>query len=211
MADQPSPPSPALSVAEGLVTQVSDEAVIDRCLQGDLECFSILVDRYREAIYGFVRHLIGDPEEACDLAQEAFVRAYDALPRFRPGAKFSSWLYTIAANLCRSWLRKQKHRPLSLEELSPEGEPIGPEGSQLEVASPEEIHAQREFRRRVLQAVNQLPTKYRLVVILRHLNDLSYQEMAEVLNLPVTTVEHRLRTAREMLRGKLRRELEGWL
>lgn len=187
--------------------QTSDESVVERCQRGDVDSFSVLVDRYRDSIYGYAYHLTGDSEEARDLAQEALVRAYLALPRFRPGAKFSSWLYTIATNLCKSWLRKQRYRPVSLEEAFPENEAEGP----ADLAdSPAAVHDRQEFKKRVLRAVNDLPTKYRVVVVLRHLNDLSYKEIAEILKLPVSTVEHRLRTARELLKPKLRRALEGW-
>jgi len=188
----------------------SDEAVIQRCLQGDSESFSVLVDRYRDQLYGYAYHVVGDAEEARDLAQETFVRAYSALPRFRPGAQFSSWLYTIASNLCKSWLRKKKHAPVSMEEVfSGRHEPALAEPTD-ETASPEVAYSREEFQRIVLAAVNTLPTKYRLVVVLRHLNDLSYQDIAAILKLPVTTVEHRLRTAREMLKPRLKQDLEGW-
>lgn len=189
------------------VPPTSDESVVERCQRGDVDSFSVLVERYRDSIYGYAYHFTGDSEEARDLAQEALVRAYVALPRFRPGAKFSSWLYTIAANLCKSWLRKQKYRPMSLEEALLAD---GMEEVADAAASPETIYDRREFKKRVLRAVNDLPTKYRMVVVLRHLNDLSYKEIADVLKLPVSTVEHRLRTARELLKPKLQRALEGW-
>ncbi|MCC7490783.1 MAG: sigma-70 family RNA polymerase sigma factor [Fimbriimonadaceae bacterium] len=184
----------------GRLSQATDEAVVELCLAQGTEHFAELVDRYREPIYGLALHLTGDAEEARDLAQQSFLQAYCALPRFRPGHKFSSWLYTIAANLCRSWLRKQRHRPASIERdfADPEVLPAA-----ATVTSPERAHTREELRRQVLAAVNSLPTKYRVVVVLRHLNDLSYKQIADILNLPTTTVEHRLRTAREMLRERL--------
>jgi RNA polymerase sigma-70 factor (ECF subfamily) len=180
--------------------QVSDEAVVALCL-ADGEQFAVLVDRYRDPLYGLAFHLTGDAEEARDLAQQSFVKAFCALSRFRPGAKFSSWLYTIAVNLCRSWLRKQKHRPLSIEGTFPDPDALP--SSAAVVASPAALHTREEMRREVLAAVNELPTKYRVVVVLRHLNDLSYKQIGEILTLPASTVEHRLRTAREMLRQRL--------
>lgn len=185
---------------------ISDEAVVERCLDGGVDAFAELVRRYREPIYGLALHLTGDVEEARDLAQQSFVRAWCALPRFRRGARFSSWLYTIAVNLCRSWLRKQKHRPVSIEGTFPDAELITSDDAVT--AAPQVICDRAELRRRVLAAVNDLPTKYRVVVVLRHLNDLSYKQIAELLKLPVSTVEHRLRTAREMLRRRLGPELD---
>ncbi len=183
---------------------VSDEAVVEMCLSQGSEHFAELVSRYREPLYGMALHLTGDAEEARDLAQQSFVKAFCALGGFRAGYKFSTWLYTIAVNLCRSWLRKQKHRPVSIEAFAdPEQLP----SASAVVESPAEQHSREELRRLVLSAVNDLPTKYRVVVILKHLNDLSYKEIADILKLPPSTVEHRLRTAREMLRQRLGREL----
>jgi RNA polymerase sigma-70 factor (ECF subfamily) len=183
---------------------VSDEGVVALSL-ADGEHFAELVDRYREPLYGLAFHLTGDAEEARDLAQQSFVKAFCALSRFRPGAKFSSWLYTIAVNLCRSWLRAQKNRPVSIEGF-PDPETL-PSAAAV-VASPAELHSREELRREVLNAVNDLPTKYRVVVVLRHLNDLSYRQIGEILKLPASTVEHRLRTAREMLRERLGPDLD---
>lgn len=183
------------------LSQASDEAVVALCLAEGGEHFAELVNRYRDPIYSLALHLTGDPEEARDLAQQSFVKAFCALARFRPGYKFSSWLYTIAANLCRSYLRKQKHRPLSIETSFTDPEALPSAAAVTE--SPADVHGRDELRRLVLSAVNGLPTKYRVVVVLRHLNDLSYKEIGEILKLPPTTVEHRLRTAREMLRQRL--------
>lgn len=180
--------------------QATDEAVVALCL-ADGEHFAELVDRYRDPIYGLAFNVTGDVDEARDLAQQSFIKAFCALPRFRAGAKFSSWLYTIAVNLCRSWLRAQKHRPVSIEGSFPDPDAL-PSAAAV-VASPAEAHSREELRRSVLQAVNDLPTKYRVVVVLRHLNDLSYKQIGEILKLPASTVEHRLRTAREMLRQRL--------
>ena len=190
--------------AAGGVQAVSDETVVALC-RTDAEQFAELVNRYREPVYGFALHITGDPEEARDLAQQSFIKAFSALSRFRPGAKFSSWLYTIAANLCRSWLRSQKHRPVSIEGTFPDPETLP--SAEAIVESPAELHGREELRREVLKAVNDLPTKYRVVVVLRHLNDLSYKQIAEILSLPASTVEHRLRTAREMLRQRLGHDL----
>lgn len=177
-----------------------DEPIIARCLAGEAEAFSVLVDRYRGPIYSFAYRMIGDAEEANDLAQETFVRAYRALKRFSTDRKFLPWLFTIAANLCKSWLRRAPHQPLPLEEIA--DCPEAAEGS-----SPEHEAASRLYRQQVRQAIHSLPTRYRVIIILRHLRDMSYEEISETLQLPVSTVEHRLRTAREMLREALEEEV----
>ena len=178
----------------------ADADAIARCIAGDVEAFSALVERYRGAVYSFAYHLTDDAEEANDLAQETFVRAYRALPRFRMDAKFLPWLLAICANLCKSWLRGSARRPVLLDD---EMMQTGSLRSQDDGQSPTELLAARARRREVREAIRSLPTPYRLVVILRHLRDMSYYDIAAALNLPVTTVEHRLRTAREMLRKKL--------
>lgn len=173
-----------------------DQEAIARCRGGEVEAFSILVDRYRNAIYSFAYRMTGDAEEANDIAQETFVRAYRALPRFRDGSPFLPWLFTIAANLCRSWLRAWRRRPMLIAEVMDRPE----EGDGNRSA---QALAEDERRREVREAVRSLPTKYRIVLILRHLRDMSYEEIGAILGLPISTVEHRLRTARELLRQRL--------
>ncbi len=154
---------------------------------------------YSRAAYSLAFHLTGDAEEANDSAQETFVRAYRALPRFRTDAKFLPWLFAICANLCKSWLRGSARRPMLMDDANAQTDSL----HYHDELSPDELLAARARRREVREAIRSLPTPYRLVVILRHLRDMSYYDIAAALNLPVTTVEHRLRTAREMLRKKL--------
>jgi RNA polymerase sigma-70 factor (ECF subfamily) len=178
----------------------AEAALIRECLAGNAEAYAELVNRHRDGIYSFVRHMVGHEADAQDLAQEAFVRAYGAMDRFRPGAPFEPWLYAIAANLCRSHLRRARRRPFSLEVLGESGDPPAPDGD------PSAVVEEREERCRLFAAIQALAVDQRLVIVLRHLRGRSYQEIAAILRLPVSTVEHRLRAARKQLRKKLAEE-----
>jgi RNA polymerase sigma-70 factor (ECF subfamily) len=176
----------------------ADAALIQDCRSGNGEAYTELVARYRDGVYSFVRHVVGNEADAQDLAQEAFVRAYAALDRFRPGSPFEPWLYTIAANLCRSHLRRARWRPLSLDWGDAK------ESLPAPVTDDPALHAERRDEdARVHAAIRSLPADQRMVLVLRHLKGCSYQEISEILGLPVSTVEHRLRAARKVLRDRL--------
>jgi RNA polymerase sigma-70 factor (ECF subfamily) len=153
--------------------------------------------RHRDGVYSFARHVVGNDADAQDLAQETFVRAYIALGRFREGSRFEPWLYTIAANVCRSHLRKARWRFLSLDAAPAETLPVS------RLGDPAAAALERDQSRRLHAAIQALPAEQRIIVVLRHLRGHSYQQISEIAGLPVSTVEHRLRAARKVLRGTL--------
>ena len=174
-----------------------DASLIAGTLAGDREAFARLVARHRDGVFSFARHVVGNEADAQDLAQETFVRAYTALSRFREGSRFEPWLYTIAANLCRSHLRKARWRFLSLESAAEAAAHGG---------DPAATALRRDQDRRLHAAIQALPAEQRIIVVLRHLRGHAYGEIAEIVGLPVSTVEHRLRAARKVLRGALDEE-----
>ena len=176
----------------------SDTALIHDCLAGNAAAFGSLIARHRDGVYNFVRHTVGSNADAQDLAQEAFVHAYAALRRFRSGAPFEPWLYTIAANLCRSYLR-QAYRCPEFSDVDGVIENLPAPST----ADPAIAVEQRDEHRRLLVAIHALPAEQRMVVILRHLQDRSYREIATILEIPISTVEHRLRSARHALWDQL--------
>jgi len=180
-----------------------DAALVLACRRGEGEAFAALIARHRDGVYSFVRHVVGHEADAQDLAQEAFVRAYAALDRFRVGAPFEPWLYTIAANLCRSHLRKARWRPWSLDTYR-QAEELPASRS----ADPAHVAEQRDLSRRLQSAIQALPAEQRIILVLRHLRSHSYQEISEIVGLPVSTVEHRLRAARKALRHTLEGSLQ---
>jgi RNA polymerase sigma-70 factor (ECF subfamily) len=186
--------------------------LIGRCLAGDAESFGEIVASYERRIFATVFRILGHAEDARDLAQEVFLRAWSKLDTFREGARFSTWLYTIALNLTRSELRKRKTRrdvrPVSLDALGGREDgpaPLPPDPGE----SPEEVLGRREIYDLALARIEDLDPAAREVVVLRDMQELAYEEIAEVLSVPIGTVRSRLYRAREALRAGLSPLLEA--
>jgi RNA polymerase sigma-70 factor (ECF subfamily) len=160
--------------------------------------FEELVKRYQRPISGYVYRMVGDYEAALDLTQEIFIKVYASLSRYRPEFKFSTWIYKIAHNASIDHLRRASGRERSLvkgTETDSYDLPVESEG-----LTPEQ-HSEREERRVEIESVvRSLPTAYRELVVLRHSQDLTYEEIVEVTGLPLGTVKNRLFRAREMMR-----------
>jgi len=163
--------------------------------------------RYQRQVYNLAYRMIGNAEDAGDLVQETFLRAYSALPTFRQDASFLTWLYKIASNLCIDHLRSRKTRSaLSLDVEVEEGrEPAADSRS----CGPEECAVRGSIQEIVQHEVLNLPEKYRLVVVMRHLQDMSVEEIARVLEIPTGTVKTHLFRGRDLLRSRLRPILGG--
>jgi RNA polymerase sigma factor (sigma-70 family) len=181
-----------------------DRTLIDGALGGDQGAYKGLMERHRQAIFHIILKIVRDKEAADDLVQETFMKAFSSLATYRSEFKFSTWLYRIAANTAIDHLRKQRMKMLSLD--SP---PQTLEGSaEIEVPdnsyNPEKDLIRREQRFSINEAIDALPEKYRIVIIYRHKDDKSYEEIAEALSLPVGTVKARIFRARELLKKRLR-------
>jgi RNA polymerase sigma-70 factor (ECF subfamily) len=179
----------------------SDEQLVARTLDGEVGAFNDLVTRWEDPLYRFVYRYLGDAEDARDICQEAFVRAYTNLNGFRGQSKFSSWLYQIALNLSRSEFRKRGSRPtVSLDDEEAESHL---RLVQNEVAGPDEwaIHGQRAHA--LQQALAALPERQRTVVILKEYHGLKFREIAEILDTPESTVKSRLYHGLESLARSL--------
>jgi RNA polymerase sigma-70 factor (ECF subfamily) len=181
----------------------SDEELVEACQAGESSAFDLLVTRWEDKIRGAAYRLLGSEEEARDAAQEAFLKAYRALPGFKGEARFSSWLYRIAVNLCRDRLRRRKGRSLvsldALEEVGPVIAARGPEA--------QDLVQQLDLRRAVRRAIGALPEEQREILILKEYQGLTFLEIAQALDLPVSTVKTRLYRGLGQLR--LRLEDEG--
>jgi RNA polymerase sigma-70 factor (ECF subfamily) len=171
---------------------VEDQALITATLAGHPEAFGELVGRYERAVYNLAVRTLHDRTEAEDAAQEAFFKAYRALHTFRPGAKFSTWIFTICYRGCCDRLAKRKR--LSGDELPDRADPS---------AGPAILAERNDEARRLRRAIDQLPDKYRDVIVLYHLQGKQYEEIATVLNLPLGTVKTHLFRAKELLRKAL--------
>ncbi len=186
--------------------QEAVEDLVERAKAGDRPAFGQLVEAYQDKIYGYASRMLGDPDEAEDVAQETFVRAYRSLPHFRGAASFHTWLYRIASNLAIDVARRNRRQstgnfsldePLESEEGDYEREIADESGS------PEQLAARREMQELVRQAVAELPEKLRAVVVLYELQGESYEDIAEILGCPLGTVKSRLFNARSQLKDML--------
>jgi RNA polymerase sigma-70 factor (ECF subfamily) len=175
----------------------SDQSLVDQAAAGSREAFDELVGRYRGRVYNLVRALTGGDNEAEDLVQDVFIRAYRAIGRFRGDSAFRSWLYRIAINVVHTHLDRRRVRDAVLVAPSRAGEP------EDEVANDVDLE-QTLLRRQVIdRALAALPEELRVLVVLRDVQGLKYEEIAEVVKTPRGTVESRLFRARQRLRPML--------
>jgi RNA polymerase sigma-70 factor (ECF subfamily) len=182
----------------------SDEELVEAFQLGDRSAFDVLVRRWDRKIQGAIYRIMGSDEEARDLCQEAFLKALRGLGTFKKEARFSSWLYQIALNVCRDRLRRRRGRTLvSLDELdeNPAGLAKGPTALEL-VES-------RSLAQVVAQAMETLPAEQREVVVLKEYQGLTFPEIAAVLDVPVSTVKTRLYRGLDLLRHRLERQGVG--
>jgi RNA polymerase sigma-70 factor (ECF subfamily) len=169
------------------MTDAPDDGLwVARCLRGDPSAFEPLVERYQRVLYTVAFRMLGNTEDARDAVQNAFVRAYERLDTYDPARKFFSWIYRIAVNECLNTIRARHPS----EELGPE--------LQIEAGIYEAVQV-AELQDRIQRALTHLTPEYRDVVVLRHFGELSYEEIASALSIPVKTVKSRLFTARQRL------------
>ena len=180
----------------------SDEELVEACQAGEASAFDVLVARWEDRIRGAAYRFLGSEEEAKDVAQEAFLKAYRALGGFKREARFSSWLYQIATNLCRDRLRRRRTRgTVSLEEMEETG------GAIVETRpGAHDRLLQEDLARAVRRAIHALGEEQREVVILKEYEGLTFLEIAQALDVPVSTVKTRLYRGLGQLRLRLERE-----
>jgi RNA polymerase sigma-70 factor (ECF subfamily) len=182
----------------------TDEELVARATAGDLDSFNQLVSRWERPIYALAYRTLGREEEARDVVQDAFLRAFRGLKGFKGEAKFSSWLYRITLNLCRDWIRRERRAPLV---QVPEGEDTMNLAEQM--PSPDEsvveLVARREMSSAVSRAMAELPEEQRTAIMLKEYQGLTFQEIAEMLDCPLSTVKTRLYQGLTVLRRRLER------
>ncbi|HOS42642.1 MAG TPA: sigma-70 family RNA polymerase sigma factor [Armatimonadota bacterium] len=179
-----------------------EDALIRRAAQGDAAAFDCLVEQYTPRVYALAYRMVGNSEDAQDIAQEAFVRVYHALPRYKGEAAFSTWLYRIVTNVCYDDLKRRRRRPATFTDLEHEEGDARAE-TLAGGESPEDAALRLERRRAVQAAITTLPEHFRAVLVLYDLQGFSYQEIADILKQRVGTVKSRLNRARNLLREKL--------
>src|SRR5580765_1687187 len=188
---------------------LTDEELVARSIRGDADSFNELVLRWERPIYALAYRTIGREEDARDVCQETFLRVFRALPGFRGQAKFSSWLYRIAFNLCREWIRRERRAPVvqppedvDLIELPAAAEPS---------ESIEDLVARKDLSRLVEQAMTLLPEEQRTAIVLKEYHGLTFQEIAELVGCPLSTVKTRLYQGLIVLRRELAKNSKATL
>ena len=179
----------------------TDEELVARSARGDTDSFNQLVIRWERPIYALAYRVLGREEEARDVCQETFLRAFRSLGGFKGQAKFSSWLYRIALNLCRDWMRRARRRG---EMQPPDGVDIlelADRGEQVESA--EALFEKRDLSRVVGKAMAALSTEQRTAIVLKEYNGMTFQEIADLLGCPLSTVKTRLYQGLQVLRREL--------
>ncbi|HHW98083.1 MAG TPA: sigma-70 family RNA polymerase sigma factor [Firmicutes bacterium] len=185
---------------------LTDEHLVEQFLQGNMSAFEELVIRYEQKVFQLAFRLSGNPDDASDLAQEAFLKVYKSLEQWRGKATFSTWLYRIVTNTFLDDMRKRKRRPLvalSLDASIPteDGEVLREFPSTD--PSPEQEYLQRELQQIVLTALSELAPDYRVVLALRDIQGHTYEEIAQITQLNIGTVKSRISRARAAMRKKL--------
>ena len=185
----------------GTRPMLTDEELVALSMGGDTDSFNQLVLRWERPIYALAYRTLGREEDARDVCQETFLRAYRALPGFKGEAKFSSWIYRIALNLCRDWIRKQRRTPVM---QAPEGVELTDLAAERgPVESIETLVARRQLSDRVAVAMRTLPEEQRTAIVLKEYHGLTFQEIAEMQGCPLSTVKTRLYQGLTVLRRQL--------
>jgi RNA polymerase sigma-70 factor, ECF subfamily len=192
---------------------LTDDELVALSMGGDAESFNQLILRWERPIYALAYRVIGREEDARDVCQETFLRAFRALPGFKGQAKFSSWIYRIALNLCRDWIRRQRRAPvMQMPEGVDPGELVAERGP---VESIEDLVGRRQLSEVVEEAMALLPEEQRTAIILKEYHGMTFQEIADMQGCPLSTVKTRLYQGLTVLRrhleknGRLSSKAEG--
>ena len=182
-----------------------DADLVARVQQGDKKAFDLLVLKYQRKIMRLVSRMVRDQAEIEDVTQEAFIKAYRALPQFRGESAFYTWLYRIAINTARNWLASNQRRPSSPSEFqNEEGETFNETDNLTDNNNPESELASREIAETVNATIESLPEDLRTAIVLREIEGMSYEDIAQTMNCPIGTVRSRIFRAREAIAAKLR-------
>ncbi len=192
-----------------MVANNSDQRLVERAQQGDKRAFDLLVLKYQHKIVKLVMRYVRDPAEAQDVSQEAFLKAYRALPRFRGDSAFYTWLYRIAINTAKNYLVSMNRRPLDYDLDLQAPDQYAVNLRLRDDATPDRIIQRDELRETVENAVADLPDELRTAISLREIDGLSYEEIAQAMECPVGTVRSRIFRARDAIDKRIRPLLDN--
>jgi len=187
---------------------LTDQALVERVQRGDKHSFDLLVSRYQHRIVKLVSRFVRDRDDAQDVAQEAFIKAYRALANFRGESAFYTWLYRIAINTAKNHLTAAGRRPVEADLTNADGEELPLDELQKETETPETLLQVEEMKAIIFATIENLPEDLRTAIMLREMDGLSYEDIAAAMDCPVGTVRSRIFRAREVIDGKLKPLLE---
>lgn len=186
-----------------------DQALVERVQRGDKRAFDILVLKYQQKVANLISRYIRDPSEVLDVTQEAFIKAYRALPNFRGDSAFYTWLYRVAINTAKNHLAALSRRPPQ-DDIEAETAEQMDTGTRLkEQDTPEHLAMQDEMAHTIKQAMDDLPDELRTAITLREIEGLSYEDIAQAMDCPIGTVRSRIFRAREAIDKKLKPLLDA--
>jgi RNA polymerase sigma-70 factor (ECF subfamily) len=186
-----------------MATENTDAQLVRRVQKGDKGAFDLLVLKYQHKIVNLVMRYVRDPDQALDISQEAFLKAYRALPRFRGDSAFYTWMYRIAVNTAKNYLAAQRRRPMNVELDLQDPEQYDLHAKLKETDTPEGVTLSDELQETVERAIAALPEDLRTAIVLRELEGMSYEEIAQTMECPVGTVRSRIFRARDAIGKKI--------
>lgn len=181
-----------------------DQLLVERVQKGDKRAFDLLINKYQHRIVSLVARYVSDPAEALDVAQEAFIKAYRAIDRFRGDSAFYTWLYRIAINTAKNWLVARNRRPPASDIDAADAEQYDMESRLKEQGTPENELMRDEIKRTVFETIAELPDDLRTAIMLREMEGMSYEDIAVTMDCPIGTVRSRIFRAREAIDEKLK-------
>ena len=183
--------------------KAEDQLLVERAQKGDKRAFDLLVLKYQHKIVKLIMRYVRDPSEALDVSQEAFIKTYRALPKFRGDSAFYTWLYRIAINTAKNHLVAMKRRPVDFEVDLQDPESYELNARLRDIDTPDRIMQREELRETVEGAIAGLPEELRVAIVLREIEGMSYEEIARAMDCPVGTVRSRIFRAREAIDGRI--------
>jgi RNA polymerase sigma-70 factor (ECF subfamily) len=181
-----------------------DQLLVERVQKGDKRAFDLLINKYQHRIVSLVSRYVADPADAMDIAQEAFIKAYRAIDRFRGDSAFYTWLYRIAINTAKNWLVARKRRPPASDIDAADAEQYDMDSRLKEHGTPENEFMREEIKRTVFETIAGLPEDLRTAIMLREMEGMSYEDIAVTMDCPIGTVRSRIFRAREAIDEKLK-------